>query len=344
MILEERVHIMLNVALLSRWHVHADDYARDIRERDDIQIGLIWDEDANRGEQWANELDVPFEADLDKVLSNPEIDGVIVNTPTNLHKEVIIKAAEHGKHIFTEKVLAFTVEDCEAIYDAVEKAGVHLMVSLPRLTDRNFMYADKAVKEGWLGQLSMVRCRFAHNGAVAIGDQETGWLPARFFDKEEAGGGAMIDLGAHPIYLLNRFAGKADAVYARLANVTDHEVDDNSALLVDYDSGVLGIVETSFVSHGSPFQFELYGTEGTMMISDHGIQVNSMNVNDGQLTTMDEPIETLPMPMVQWIRAIQSNETPTITKDDVVQLTLLNEAAFISHEEGRRVKVEEILK
>src|SRR5699024_5500762 len=180
------IYPMINVALLSRWHVHADDYARDIRERDDIKIGLVWDEDEARGEQWANELGVPFEADLEKVLANSEIDAVVVNTPTSLHKEVIVQAAENKKHIFTEKVLAFTVEDCEAIYEAIDEAGVQLMVSLPRLTDRNFMYAEKAVQDGWLGQLSMIRCRFAHNGAVASGGNKTGWLPERFFDKEEA--------------------------------------------------------------------------------------------------------------------------------------------------------------
>src|SRR5699024_9723457 len=117
---------MIKVALLSRWHVHADDYARDIQANEDLSIGLIWDEDVERGEGWAKELDVPFEQDLEAVLSNPDIDAVIVNTPTNMHKEVIIAAAKHKKHIFTEKVLAFTVEDAEAIYTAVKEAGVQL--------------------------------------------------------------------------------------------------------------------------------------------------------------------------------------------------------------------------
>ncbi|MBO1913698.1 Gfo/Idh/MocA family oxidoreductase, partial [Microvirga sp. 3-52] len=123
---------------LSRWHVHADDYARDIKEINDLSIEMVWDEEVERGEGWANELNVPFEKDLQAVLSNPDIDAVVVNTPTNMHKEVIIAAAKHKKHIFTEKVLAFTVRDCEEIFAAVEEAGVELMVSLPRLTDNNF--------------------------------------------------------------------------------------------------------------------------------------------------------------------------------------------------------------
>ncbi len=327
---------MIKVALLSRWHVHADDYARNAQANENMSIELIWDEEVERGEEWAKELGVPFEKDLETVLSNPNIDAVIVNTPTNLHKEVIIAAAKHKKHIFTEKVLAFTVEDSEAIYQAVQDAGVELMVSLPRLTENHFLYAEKSIIDGWVGKVTMVRCRFAHSGGVPPEGQQYGWLPARFYDKEQAGGGAMMDLGAHPIYLTNRLAGKAKGVYARLQQENSTTVDDNSALLVDYESGALGIIETSFVSEGSPFQLEVYGTEGTLRMSDDNITINSKNVESGELT---EELPALPMPMIQWIDAIQTGAAPTITKEDVINLTLINEAALKSHEEGRRIEI-----
>lgn len=327
---------MLKVALLSRWHVHADDYAGSIQANDQMSIEVVWDEEADRGENWAQELGVPFERDLQAVLSNSNIDAVIVNTPTSMHKEIIIAAANHKKHIFTEKVLAFTVAEVEEIYQAVEDAGVELMVSLPRLTDNNFLYAEKSISEGWVGEVTMVRCRFSHNGAVAPKGQDHGWLPARFFDKDQAGGGAMIDLGAHPIYLTNRLAGNATGVYASLQQTKSPTVDDNSALLVDYDSGALGIVETSFVSEGSPFQLEIYGTKGTLMISDERITINGSQVESGELT---EKLPPLDMPMEQWLKAIQTGEKPTITKEDVLNLTLINEAAFKSHEEKRRIEI-----
>lgn len=330
---------MIKVALLSRWHVHADDYARNVQENDDLSIGLVWDEDSERGEKWAKELGVPFEQDLNVVLSNPDIDAVVVSTPTNMHKEVIIAAATHKKHIFTEKVLAFTVKDSEEIYQAVTDAGVELMVSLPKLTDNNYLQAEKSIEEGWIGKVTTVRCRFAHNGGVAPEGQEHGWLPARFFNKEQTGGGAMIDLGAHPIYLTNRLAGKAKGVYARLQQGEGSNVDNNAALLVDYDSGALGIIETSFVSHGSPFQLEVYGTEGTLRISDDQVTVNSAHVNDGQQTEMKEVLTALPMPMVQWVDAINTGASPTITKEDVINLTLINEAAAKSGKEGCRVEL-----
>ena len=61
------------------------------------------------------DLAVPFEADLDTLLARSDIDAVCVVTPTNLHRDVMVAAANAGKHIFTEKVLATSVADCQAI-------------------------------------------------------------------------------------------------------------------------------------------------------------------------------------------------------------------------------------
>lgn len=333
---------MIKVALLSRWHVHANDYVRQIKANDNMSIEVIWDEEVERGKEWATELSVPFEQDLEVVLSNPYIDAVIVNTPTSMHKEIIIAAAMNGKHIFTEKILTFTVKDCKDIYEAVESAKVKLMVSLPRLTDNNFLYAEKVLRENWIGKLTTIRCRLAHNGIVSS-NEKGGWLPEHFLNKGQTGGGAMIDLGAHPIYLTNRLAGKPKALYAKFQSINSTEVDDNSALLVEYESGALGVIETSFVSSGSPFQLDLYGTKGTLFINGDDIKVKSDNINGGELTDLTEKIPSLLMPMEQWVEAIKDDYIPTITKEDVMNLTLINEAASKSSLDGCRIELQEII-
>ena len=93
---------MVNILMLSKWHVHAKDYARQIQEQKDARITCVWDDDTARSEAWAQELGVPFEADLDKALSRADVDAVVVDTPTTQHKYVMVKAAKAGKHIFTE--------------------------------------------------------------------------------------------------------------------------------------------------------------------------------------------------------------------------------------------------
>nr|WP_309299820.1 Gfo/Idh/MocA family oxidoreductase [Priestia megaterium] len=334
---------IIQIALLSRWHVHADDYAREAKDNKALNIQMVWDEDTARGEQWARELGVPFEADLDCVCANPSIDAVIVTTPTHRHKEILIKAAKHKKHIFTEKVLALTVKDCEAILEAVKEQGVEVMLSLPRLVEKEFLYAEKALEQGWLGKLSMIRCRLAHNGGVIYEGEDRGWLPERFFRKEQTGGGALIDLGAHPIYLMNRLAGKAEALYARLQQQESDQVDDTAVVTVEYTSGALGVIETSFLSHGSPFQLELYGTEGTLLAEEGEVKIKSMHVNENNWTLMDEPMTDKPRPLEQWLQAIKEQKQPSITKDDFIKLTLINEASVRSHQEGRRIIINKML-
>ncbi|OOE12639.1 Gfo/Idh/MocA family protein [Fictibacillus arsenicus] len=332
----------MNVALLSKWHVHAVDYAREANENESISIKMVWDENPDRGAEWASELNVHFEPNLDDVLSNPEIDGVIVTTATNRHKDIIIAAANHGKHIFTEKVLAFTVEECEEIYQVVEKNNVQLMVNLPRLTESFYLYAQEAVDKGLLGDITYIRCRVAHNGSVPSKENPKGWLPEHFYNKEECGGGALIDLGAHPIYLTNRLGGKVKAVTGKLNEFYQLGVDDNAVVMVEYESGAMGMIETGFLSFGSPQQLELYGTEGTLMIEGQNERIKSKHLGTDEWMTSEKLPEPIHSAMEQWVQAIQNGNKPSITKEDVLNLTAINEAAAISSQEGRRVLLSQL--
>ncbi|WP_226536785.1 Gfo/Idh/MocA family protein [Fictibacillus halophilus] len=332
----------MNVALLSKWHVHAVDYAREAKENESISIKMVWDENPDRGAEWASELNVDFESNLDDVFSNPEIDGVIVTTATNRHKDIVIAAANHGKHIFTEKVLAFTVEECEEIYKAVEDNNVQLMVNLPRLTESFYLYAQEAVDKGLLGDITYIRCRVAHNGSVPSKENPKGWLPEHFYNKEECGGGALIDLGAHPIYLTNRLGGKVKAVTGKLNEFYKLGVDDNAVVMVEYESGAMGMIETGFLSFGSPQQLELYGTEGTLMIEGENVRIKSKHLNTDEWVTPEKLPQPIQSAMEQWEEAIQNGKKPSITKEDVLNLTAINEAAAASNKEGRRVLLSQL--
>ncbi len=324
---------MLRIALLSRWHVHADDYATQASELG-LEFARVWDEDPARGRAWADELGSSYEPDLGAVLRDPGVDAVIVSTPTTRHQEVIVRAARAGKHIFSEKVLAATRTECEAIFAAVDGAGVRLMLSLPRLTQSGYLAAQGILDRGAIGRLTAVRCRVAHDGAVDRGDGVR--LPERFFDPGEAAGGALIDLGAHPTYLCNRLAGHPLAVSAHLSSVTGRGVDDNSVALVDYPGGVLGVVETGFVAKGGPFQLALSGTEATVLVE--GIFGESVRLvrEPGSWEDLEAPA-ALPSAMEQWLSEIDEGTAPTITRDDMLDLTLVNEAAARSAREGRRI-------
>src|SRR5207248_6903526 len=87
------------------------------------EIVAVWDETPERGRAQAKALNVPFYEKLDDILGRPDIDGVIVDTPTNLHHDVMIAAAQAGKHIFTEKVIAPTLREVNEILASVEHGG-----------------------------------------------------------------------------------------------------------------------------------------------------------------------------------------------------------------------------
>ncbi|NLP52377.1 Gfo/Idh/MocA family oxidoreductase [Bacillus sp. RO1] len=331
---------MIRTALLSKWHVHAQEYAEEAIQNEHITLTHVWDEEKERGLAWAEELNLAFEEEIEEIFTNPEIDAVIIASPTNMHTEIITKAAQHGKHVFTEKVLAETEGDARSILKKIEEHGVKLMISLPRLTANYYLYAQKVVDEGLLGKLTTIRCRVAHNGSVPTKQNPNGWLPQHFYDKELCGGGAFIDLGAHPIYLTNRLGGQAKAVTARFKQTFDYEVDDNAVAIVEYESGALGILETGFVSSGSPFQLEIYGTEGTLMIEDDTIRIKSVKHEEGWYTPSEvEMPEPAPSAMMQWVTEILSGIKPDISHQDAYLLTLINDAARRSNEEGCRIEL-----
>ena len=175
---------MIGIALLSKWHVHAEGYAKQLAALPDVKIAAVWDEDSERGAAWAAELGCDYEPSLEKVLARPDVDAVSVCTATGMHKEVITAAARAGKAVFTEKVLSFTAAEAEEIAAVIRETGVPFQISLRRRTEGRLVYLKKMLDEGVIGQVTHLRVRDAHDGA------SSGWLPDSFFDLTQCGGGA----------------------------------------------------------------------------------------------------------------------------------------------------------
>jgi predicted dehydrogenase len=261
------------VAVLGFWHVHAADYAQLAQAHPETQLVAVWDDDADRGRAAAAEFGVEYTGDMAELLGRDDVDAVTITTATSAHHEVMLRAADAGKHIFTEKLLAPTVAEAEAIVAATDAAGVSLVVSLPRLYHGYTHAVADVLAAGTLGPLTHGRVRVSHDGAVA------NWLPERFYDPEAAIGGALTDLGCHPVYLIQRFLGPdPDTVSATYRSLTERAVDDHAVVTVGYADGRIGVIEAGFVSPG-PLTIELSGTEGTLCYSavDGALRVSDRN-------------------------------------------------------------------
>jgi len=328
---------MLKVAILSSWHVHAHGYAKQFQNRTDSQVTAVWDEEPEKGKKFAADFNVDFEPDLDKLLSRTDVDAVCVNAPTNIHREVMVKAANAGKHIFTEKVLALTVEDCLAIKEAVEKNGVKFCISFPHRTFPHNLFAKKVLNDKLLGKVTLFRVRNAHNGSSA------GWLPPHFYNEEQCGGGAMIDLGAHPMYLVRWLMGKPAEMASAFTAVTGHAVEDNAVSIMKYPCGAIAISETSFVSGSSPFMLEIYGTDGTLTISGGDVRLASAQITANQdyagfITPRQLPA-SLPDPVDQFVDGVLYDKEIIFGMEDAISLTEMMVAAYKAHRQGGFVQV-----
>ncbi len=327
---------MLNVAMLSKWHAHAKGYAERLGAMPEVTITAVWDEVPERGEEWAKELNADWVPNLDDVLARSDVDGVVVDAPSNMHADIMAAAAEAGKHIFTEKVLALTVAECDRISAAVKKAGVKFCISFPFRTRSATLYAHKAVQDGLLGQLTSLRVREAHDAGSA------GWLPPHFWDPVGTGGGAMMDLGAHPMYLARWIGGRPVKISSTFTFMTDHEVEDNAVCTVVFESGCIGIVETGFMTANGSFSMELTGTGGTLFVGgadEDRVQIRSNKLDPEKWITPEPLPEALPRPERIWVDGVLNNAPIPFGLEEGTQLTELMEHAYLAFREGRQVEI-----
>jgi predicted dehydrogenase len=340
---------MIRVAMVSFWHVHARDYARQAIAHPDTEIVAAWDEVPERGRVNADALGARFYERLDDLLARSDIDGVIIDTPTSAHRDVIIAAAHAGKHIFTEKVLAPTLHECNEILAAIEQAGVKLTVSLPRLNAGYTRAIREIIAQQQLGELTLVRARLSHNGAVRTKENPNGWLPEHFFDLEQCAGGALMDLGCHPMYLARLFLGMPESISATYGYITGREVEDNAVALLYYPQGALGVVEAGFVNRFSPFTIEVHGTEGSLLYGtpDEKLQIRSALLGKEGSERWNGRADlppALPSAFEQWVTHIQQGTTASENIQMAVDLTTLMEAANLSAKGFRPVRLDSLLR
>jgi predicted dehydrogenase len=325
------MEINMNIAIISYWHVHAEGYTKEILTKTDSRVTAIWDEDAVRGHKYAEQFGAAFYENYDELLEDKQIEGVVITAATSEHTKLILKAIEAGKKVFSEKVLALTTEECLTIKEALKKRGCDLTLSLVKKCSPEFLYAKQMIQSGALGRITYARMRNVHDGSIAD------WLPAHFYDKEQCGGGAMIDLGAHPMYLLNWLLGEPKTIQSVFTNITGHEVEDNAVSVIEFDKGAIGVSETGFVSCYNPATLEISGTKGALFIRN-GVMVATEETS-GKWVTPDQLPNALPSPLIQWINGNRASEAVTFGIEDAIVLTRMMEAAYKSYQSGKKERV-----
>ena len=332
---------MLRIAMLGMAHVHANGYGDHVQKHPEAEIQCIWDDDPARGKAASERFGVSWYDDLDKVCGSNEVDAVVINAPTSQHPEVMKAALKHKKHIFTEKALTVTTKEADEIVELVNKSGIKFMISLPSRTRPEILFMKQVLDKGLLGKITLMRARVAHMAAL---DKWFHDGSAWFADEKLAGGGALFDLGCHTTDVMRWFMGEPKSMVAKIQNFADaYPIDDNTVAVIEFKSGALGILDTSWVHRAGPNPYEIYGTDGYMGLNtapNSGLVVNSTQLQMGELQGYIHPTnlpKAPPMPMDQWISAILHGTPMTITVEDGRNLTELLEGTYQAARSGKDV-------
>ena len=326
----------MKIAVIGAWHVHTMEYSTAILNNPKAELCCLWDDNEERGKATAEKLGVPFQPDLDAIWNDPTIEGVSITTATYQHKEVLLAAAAHKKNIFTEKVLTFTNEDAQEVAKAIKDSGVKFTVSFPHKTWPTLKAAKELVDSGKLGQITYARVHNYHNGSVApMPDGSLGWLPPHFYDASQTGGGAMMDLGAHPMYTLHWFLGEPKSIVSQFTKVTGRAVEDNAVSVIEFENGTIGVSETGFVTNGIPYVMEMQGTKGGLMVHNDTLEYTCEETGNKLVQMTDLP-EKSTMPIDAWIDACCGKGEAPNGIDDAVALTKFMVGAYESYNTGKK--------
>jgi len=191
----------LTTAFLGVAHIHTPGFIKSLNARTaEVRVKSVFDVQAERGKQRAGEMPgADFVSSAEAIFADPEITSVVICSETVQHKDLVVAAAKAGKHIFCEKPLGLGAADSKVMADAIKAAGVTFQTGFFMRGDSKHQFIKREVAAGNLGKITRIRYSNCHQAALdGWFDTDWRWLA----DAKQAGGGAMLDLGAHPMDLI----------------------------------------------------------------------------------------------------------------------------------------------
>ncbi|MDG0793910.1 Gfo/Idh/MocA family oxidoreductase [Cohnella ginsengisoli] len=213
----------------------------------------------------AKELGIDrYYTDYKQALEDAEIDAVVVVTPTIYHRDIVVASAQAGKHVLCEKPMAMNERECDEMIAACEAAGVTLQVAFMRRFDENFVEAKRAIDEGEIGEVVLVK-------SLTRGpSQPMPWM----YDLAKSNG-PLAEVNSHDIDTIRWFSGsEVSEVYAIGGNYRNRHVAadypdfyDNVSLTARFASGAQASIDGAVaVRYGYDSRVEILGTEGVIFL------------------------------------------------------------------------------
>ncbi len=315
-----------------------------VRAADKVDFVAVADADGKRAQEVAGRLQVAdYYDDYRRLLDRSDVVAVVIATPTNTHAAVIRSAAGAGKHIFTEKPLALTLEECDAALEAVAKAGVKLHVGFMRRYDAAYYEAKSKIQDGAIGTPVIFK---------AVGRDS--WRPTAAFARRENSGGLLMDMAIHDFdvarwlmddEVIRVYSEGSCLVYPELQEAGDV---DNAVVSLKFAGGAVGSVDVSRNAvYGYDIRTEVVGSDGGLMIG-HLQQTATLAltrngvIHDTYPGFMERFSKAYAAEITDFVDTIASDRQPSVTGADGRAATAIGVAANLSLDEARPVMIEEV--
>ncbi len=259
-------------------------HAHNVAGRIPNALAALCDADVDTLQQVGRELGVTaLYQDYREAVADPDIDAVIIVTPTFLHCDIACAAARAGKHIFLEKPMAISVAECETINAAVAESGVKLHIGFMRRLDERFLRAKASIDAGEMGRVMVVKST----------GRGPGLPPPWIYDLAKSNG-ILAEVNSHDFDSVRWFAGSevcrvyADGANFKCPEALDDFPDfyDNAIVNLRFENGVLGVIDgTCPARYGYDARMEILCENGVLFVGSpeqHG--VSAVTVDDPSVT------------------------------------------------------------
>lgn len=308
--------------------------------------------------KWAKEHNFHTYESYESVLSDRNVDIVLIATPNDSHKDLSIKALRAGKHVFCEKPAMMTSSDLEDVIKVEKETGKVFYPRQNRRWDEDYLIVKKIYDEKLLGEVFNIESR-VHGSRGIPGD----WRRQR-----QHGGGMMLDWGVHLIdRIVDMIPEKIKRVYCHTTHVMNDEVDDGFTLYMTFESGITAVVEVGTNNFIDLPLWYVTATEGSAVIQNWELEGRMVRripgdekdaapilAGSGLTKTMaprrEDTIEELPLPKVEFdanelyvnlVDTIEGTAEQIVKPEQTLRILRLMEAALRSAETGESIVFEE---
>ena len=341
---------MLRLGVIGLRNIGRNHIRQSQRTSEEVRVIAGADLDSERCSQSQEEFDLDWTTtDSTELIEHPDIDGVVLALPNQLHAPLTIQALEAGKHVLVEKPICGKSSEVEGMIQARDASGKVLMVGHNQRFSPKVYALKQALKEGRFGKI--------YNAKTFWNRREMGDAPLQRgpwgFLEEKAGGGPMLDLGIHKLdqllflldfpkpTLVSGFLSKGIGKDALKPLGVDYTVEDFATALIHCEEGLCIQVESSYYHAQKEGEIQGSIVSGTQGLIDN---LDTYSMKKGELEAFDlEPDQSAPASCVEhFTRVIQGKEELQCTAEEATQALRLVEAIYLSAKQQQPVTMESI--